>query len=321
MRCGWSRTFGSLISAAALALPLSAQVRTGYDPSAPAAPATEAMTRGLETDQKIGAFLPFELRFTDSSGEQMRLGDLFDLVGDSKKSGGKHRPVLVALVYYDCPVVCTATMDKISGMMRRLGYEVGDDFKVAFFSFDASETPARAKEVKEHYLTQHPRGLIDGVGGRSGFNPLIADNWRFFVGEAGANRELANALGFKYRAAANGEFAHSSVFMILTPDGRISRYLSPFLGDEQKLAEQTKLALIEASDGKIAKSASELIMAWCFMYDPKAGAYTLQAIRVMKIGGIVSIVAVGGLVLSLLVWEKLKRKPIQKHASAAAATA
>lgn len=312
MRCGWSRVLGSLISVAALAMPLSAQVRSGYDPSAPAAPATEAMTRGLETDQKIGAFLPFELRFTDSDAKQVRLGDLFDLANGSTKSGGKHRPVLVALVYYDCPVVCSATMDKISGMMRRLGYEVGDDYKVAFFSFDASETPARAKEVKEHYLTQHPRGLIDGPGGRSVFNPLIADNWRFFVGEAGANRELANAPGFKYRASANGEFAHSSVFMILTPDGRISRYLSPFLGDDQKLAEQTKLALLEASDGKIAKSASELIMAWCFMYDPKAGAYTLQAIQVMKIGGIVSILAVGGLVVGMLLWEKLKRKPVEK---------
>lgn len=321
MRRGWSRILGSLISVTAMAMPLAAQVRTSYDPSAPAVPATEAMTRGLETDQKIGAFLPFELRFTDSEGKQTRLGDLFDLVGDSKKSGGKHRPVLIALVYYDCPVVCSATMDKLSGMIRRVGYEIGEDYKVAFFSFDASETSARAAEVKEHYLTQHPRGLVDGGNGRSTFNPVIADNWRFFVGEVGANRELANALGFKYRAAANGEFAHSSVFMIVTPDGRISRYLSPFMGDDQKLAEQTKLALLEATDGKIAKSTTELIMAWCFMYDPKAGAYTLQAIRVMKIGGIVSILAVGGLVLSLLAWEKLKRRPLDKPAAAAAAAA
>lgn len=321
MLSGWSRKLGSLIGAAALALPLSAQIRSGYDPNTPAAPATEAMTRGLDTDQKIGAFLPFELRFTSAEGKQIRLAELFDLAEGSAKSGGKHRPVLVALVYYDCPVVCSATMDKISGMMRRLGYEIGEDFKVAFFSFDASESPARAREVKEHYLAQHPRGLIDGPSGRSVFNPTIAEHWNFFVGEAGANRELANALGFKYRAAANGEFAHSSVFMILTPEGRISRYLSPFLGDEQKLADQTKLALLEASDGKIAKSASELIMAWCFMYDPKAGAYTLQAIQVMKIGGVLSIFAVGGLVVGMLLWEKLKRKPLDKLNPSAPATA
>ncbi|MBS0190412.1 MAG: SCO family protein [Phycisphaerales bacterium] len=276
--------------------------RSGYDPNAPAAPATEAMTRGLETDQKVGAFVPMELRFTSAEGKEVRLGDLFDL--EKTTSGAQHRPVLVALVYYDCPVVCSATMDKLAGAFRRLDYKIGKDFKVAYFSFDSTETSKRAREVKDGYLVGHPDGLLDG----GKFNPTISDNWNFFVGSASANRALANALGFKYRAADNGQFAHSSVFMILTPDGRVARYLSPFLGDEKALAEQMKLALLEASDGKIARGVSDLLMSWCFMYNPKAGAYTLEAIRVMKIGGVLSIVMVGGLVGVLLVAERVRRR-------------
>lgn len=293
-------------SAAAIAAGTSAQIARGYDPSKQGiAPATGAMTSGLDTDQKIGAFIPRELRFTSAEGKQVRLGDLFDLQSGSAASGGKHRPVLVALVYYDCPVVCSATMDKLAGAFRRLDYKIGKDYKVAFFSFDSTETAARAKQVKESYiLGNHP----DGLGPDGKMNPVIADNWNFFVGAAAANRELANSLGFKYRASDNGEFAHSSVFMILTPDGRVARYLSPFLGDDKALAEQMKLALLEASDGKIAKGVSELMMSWCFMYDPKAGAYTLQAMRVMKIGAIVSIGAVGSLVMGMMIMERTRRR-------------
>lgn len=281
-----------------------AQIRPTYDPNAPAAPATGAMTRGLETDQKIGAFLPMELRFTNADGKQVRLGDLFDLEKGSENSGGKHRPVLIAMVYYDCPVVCSATMDKLAGAFRRLDYKIGKDFKVAYFSIDSMETPARAKEVRDAYIVGHP----DGLGDAGKLNPVIAENWNFFTGTAAANRELANALGFQYRATDNGQFAHSSVFMIVTPDGRIARYLSPFLGDEQQLADQTKLALLEASNGKIARGVSELMMMWCFMYDPKAGAYTLEAIRVMQIGGVIAIVAVGSLVSTMLIAERVRRR-------------
>lgn len=284
----------------------SAQGPRGYEtPSVGVLPATEAKTRGLETEQKTGAFLPMELQFTTAEGKTVRLGELFDLDGGTLREGVRRpRPVIVALVYYDCPVVCSATMDKIAGAMRRLPYRVGTDYKVAFFSFDSSETPARAKEVKDKYLVGHPEGLL----GNGTFNPLVSQNWHFMTGTAGANRELANALGFKYRQADNGEFAHSSVFMIITPDGRISRYLSPFLGDDERLADQTRLALLEASDGKIATGITELLMAWCFMYDPNAGAYTLQAVRVMKIGGVLSILGVGAMVGGLLVMERIQRR-------------
>ncbi|MBX3380965.1 MAG: SCO family protein [Phycisphaeraceae bacterium] len=300
------RNLLAIVSAASIAAGgATAQIARGYDPTkSGVAPATGAVTSGLDTDQKIGAFIPRELRFTSAEGKQVRLGDLFDLENGSSASGGKHRPVLVTLVYYDCPVVCSATMDKLAGAFRHLDYKIGKDFKVAYFSFDSTETAARAKQVKESYLVGQP----DGLGDNGKFNPLIADNWNFFVGTAAANRELANALGFKYRVADNGQFAHSSVFMILTPDGRVARYLSPFLGDDKALAEQMKLALLEASDGKIAKGVSELMMSWCFMYDPRAGAYTLQAMQVMKIGAIVSIVAVGSLVLGMMVMERSRRR-------------
>ncbi|MGH7244293.1 MAG: SCO family protein [Phycisphaerales bacterium] len=302
---GSRRQLLALVPALAMAAGASAQIGRAYDPSkAGIAPATGAMTSGLDTDQKVGAFVPMELQFTSAEGKQVRVGDLFDLQKGSAASGGMHRPVLVCLVYYDCPVVCSATMDKLAGAFRRLDYKIGKDYKVAYFSFDSTETAARAKQVKDAYLVGHPDGLWDG----GKFNPVIADNWNFFVGTAAANRELANSLGFKYRASDNGQFAHSSVFMILTPDGRVARYLSPFLGDDKALAEQMKLALIEASDGKIAKGVSELMMSWCFMYDPKAGAYTLQAMRVMKIGAIVSIAAVGSLVMGMMIMERTRRR-------------
>ncbi|MBN8597562.1 MAG: SCO family protein [Planctomycetes bacterium] len=303
---GSCRQLLALATGAMIASGAAAQIARGYDPSKQGvAPATGAMTSGLDTEQKIGAFVPMELRFTSAENKQVRLGDLFDLEKGSANSGGKHRPVLVALVYYDCPVVCSATMDKLIGAFRRLDYKIGRDYKVAYFSFDSTETAARAMQVKQNYILG---GLPEGMSDGGKMTPLIADNWNFFVGTAAANRELANSLGFKYRATDNGEFAHSSVFMILTPDGRVARYLSPFLGDEKALAEQMKFALIEASDGKLAKGVSELMMSWCFMYDPKAGAYTLQAMRVMKIGAIVSIAAVGSLVMGMMIMERTRRR-------------
>jgi hypothetical protein len=105
--------------------------------------------------------------------------------------------------------------------------------------------------------------------------------------------------------------------MIITPEGRIARYFSPFLGDDKKLAEQVKLALLEASDGKVAKGVSDVLMNWCFMYDPKAGAYTLQAMRVMQIGAVLSTAAVGSMVAFLVLLERGRRKRLAARAAEA----
>ncbi|QYK47026.1 MAG: SCO family protein [Phycisphaeraceae bacterium] len=213
----------------------------------------------------------------------------------SKYFNQGHKPVVLALIYFDCPIVCSLVMNRLADAIDALDdYTVGSDFNVMVVSFDPTEGPADAAKWRSTALVGYDRGVT----------PEVEAGWGFFTGSSAQVRPLADSVGFHYSRMPNGEFAHPTVFMVLTADGRVARYIHGFNYTPRDL----KLALLEASEGKIAKTLGDWMIHKCYRYDPSAGAYTLQAMALMRIGGGLSVLAVGGLVAGLFVHERLRRR-------------
>jgi len=240
--------------------------------------------RGLDIEERVGQTLPTELRFTNSDGQLVRLGDYF--------TGGK--PAIIAMVYYNCPLVCDVVMEKVGQSLNQVDLTVGKDFNVLFFSIDSTETPKRALEVKLTHLDAYNRELT----------PEVRAGWETHTSDAASARQLADALGFKYRAIENGQFSHPVAIYMITPDAKVSRYLYGFSYPPRDV----KLALIEASQGKLVRSMGDRLMSFCYIYDPKAGSYTLAAFRVMQVAGVLTVVGLAGLIGMLFVGERVRRR-------------
>jgi protein SCO1/2 len=196
------------------------------------------------------------------------------------------------MAYYTCPMLCTLVLNGVATGLHNLDLEPGKDFQVLTISIDTSETVELAKAKKENLLT-----VLGKAGGDSG--------WRFFVGEESQIRSLADTLGFHYYYDKKlKQFAHPAVVMVLTPDGRISRYL---YGVEFK-KQDLKLALMEASEGKLGTTIDRIIL-YCYHYNPDAKGYVLFAANLMKLGGVLTIIFIG-LMLFIFWRREIKKKPI-----------
>lgn len=249
-------------------------------------PEEPAEAQGAGVEEKLGKSISLEHVFDGWDGKPHTISDYFD---------GQHKPVVVALVYYDCPIVCSLVLNRLSDAVDALeGYNVGEDFNVLVVSFDPTEGPADAAKWRASALAGYDRGVTKATEA----------GWGFFTGSAAQVRPLADSMGFHYNRMPNGEFAHPTVFMVLTADGRVARYIHGFNYTPKDL----KLALLEASEGKIAKTIGDWMIHKCYRYDPAAGAYSLQAMAVMRAGGALSIVAVGGLVAGLFLNERVRRR-------------
>lgn len=253
--------------------------------------------RGLDVQEKPGALLPLDARLVRADGKAVTLGDYLK----PHDQGGK--PTILALVYFRCPVVCSAVLDKLGECLDKLDYTVGDEFQTLVISFDERETTEDAKKAKEMHLLAYDREVTDSV--RAGYE--------FFTGPPDSIRVIAETVGFQFRRLANGEYSHPVVLFVLTPDGKVSRY---FYGFEYPPRDM-KLALIEASEGKVAASIGDRLLAFCFMYDPSLGRYTLQVMRVMQLGGLLSMACVFGAVGVLLFSERRKRRRLREAGAAA----
>lgn len=234
-------------------------------------------------DERLGARVPLELLFQDSEGRTVPLASSFV----------EGRPVVLALVYYRCPVVCTMVMERMVASFNQLDYAIGSEFNVVCLSFDEQENPTIAQAKKNEIIPQYTRKV----------GQEVSDGWAFLTGEADSVRQVAQAVGFRYKKLPNGEYAHPIAFMVLSPDGTVTRY---FYGYDYP-ARQMKLALLDASEGKVAQSIGDRVLHFCFQFDPTAGAYTLQALRVMQLGGAVTVVFLAGLVGGLLFRERRRR--------------
>ena len=259
------------ICAALFALPLAQLARAGDfpPPEQPAAPATRpAILTDVGIDQKLGAQVPLDVVFRDHTGKEVKLGDYF---------GKTHRPVILTLVYYQCPMLCTMVLNDTVRTMNGLStLTAGKDYDVLSVSFDPKETPQLAEGKRKRYL--HEYGKRGALGG-----------WNFLVGPQDSIKKLTDAVGFRYAWDPKyQQYAHASGLMILTPDGRVSRY---FYGLDYSVFD-VRLSLIEASDGKIGTPV-EQVMLYCFHYDPSTGRYSLAITNILKVAAGLTLAVLG----------------------------
>ena len=224
--------------------------------------------RDVGIEQKLNAQIPLSLFFTDEEGRRVQLKDYF----------GK-RPVILSFVYYDCPMLCTMVLNGLVRGLRPVSLNPGSDFEIVTVSFDSRETAPLAESKKRMYLNSYRR-------------PSAAQGWHFLTGDEPSIRALTRTVGFNYHwDEASQQFAHASGIMVLTPDGRISRY---FYGIEFS-GRDLRLGLIDASAGKIGTAADQVLL-YCFHYDPATGKYGVAIMNVMRLAGLVTLLLVGGFI-------------------------
>jgi protein SCO1/2 len=237
--------------------------------------------QGIDIEEHLGQRIPLDLQFTNENGQLESIGKYFN----------QGKPVILILAYYECPMLCTLVLNGMAVGVNQLDWTLGNEYQILTISINPAETPdlAAAKKVN----------LMNTISKKKNVN-----GWRFFVGRQDQITKLANAIGFKYYYdERQKQFAHPAVATILAPDGRISRYLYGVDFKKQDL----RLALLEASEGKIGNSIDRIIL-YCFHYDPSARGYVLFATNVMKLGGLATVIAVGAL-LSVFWIRERRRKP------------
>jgi protein SCO1/2 len=223
-------------------------------------------------DQRLNEPLPPDLTFRDESGKAVRLGDYFGT-----------RPVVLALVYYQCPMLCNELLNGLVSSLRALPFDVGKEFSVIAVSFNPDEEPSLASDVKSAYLKRYGhRGDPSG--------------WHFLTGAPQSIDRLTRAVGFRYSYdAQTRQYAHASGIMLVTPQGRLSRY---FYGIEFA-PRDLRLGLVEASTNKIG-SLTDQVLLFCFHYDPAQGKYGFIIMNVIRLCGVLFVLTVGALILWML---------------------
>lgn len=239
--------------------------------AAVAAENTEAVPKEIESigvDEHLDTQIPLELPFVDSNGRNVRLGDLFD---------GK-TPVILTLNYSDCPMLCSLQLNGLFEGLQGVDWDLGNQYRMVTVSIDPKEKPERAEATKRKYLEIYGRQGVD-------------QGWQCLTGEETNIRKLAATVGFGYAyLPETKEYAHAAVTMVCTPDGRLSRYLYGV----QYPPQTVRLALLEASEGKIGNTMDR-VMLFCFQYDEKAGRYGPAAMKIMQAGGVLTLIFLTGL--------------------------
>jgi len=242
---------------------------------------------GVGVTEHLNERIPLELEFTDSAGKPVKLEQFFD----------GRRPVLMSMNYSNCPMLCSLQLNGLFDALKRMPWDIGDKFEMITVSFDPLETPERARMTKQKYLEIYRR-----AGAAEGFH--------FLVGREENIKKLAEALGFRYRySTEQQQYIHVAVSYVLTPDGRISRYLYGVEYDPQTL----RLSLLEAADGKIGSTVDQILL-YCFHYDAEKGRYAPVAFRFMQLGGAATVVVLGGVIWIMRRREKAARRRVETQA-------
>ena len=255
--------------------PAWAQQYSADKPVGTAAQSTPAYLKKAGVDQNLNKDLPLSDHFVDSDGRDVTLGTYFE-----------HRPVVMALVYYKCRMLCPQVLSGLAKTLKQVGFVAGKDYDVLVTSIDPMDTPADGAAEKARFL-----GLLGQADAGSGVH--------FLTGPQSSITDLSQATGFNYVRIPGpdgkmDQFAHSSVIMIATPDGRMSKYL--FGIDYQP--RDVRLAVMEASHHHIG-SLSDLILLYCCNYSPTAGKYTVSILRVMGLAGMASLFMLLALLFAL----------------------
>jgi protein SCO1/2 len=243
----------------------------------PPRPATPGVLQEVGFDQHLGETIPLDLAFTDETGRSVRLSDYF----------GK-KPVVLSLVYYKCPMLCTISLNGLAGALEVLSFVPGQEFEVVTVSFDPSETPQLAAAKKSAYMARYKR-------------PEAHAGWHFLTGPKQSVEALTRAVGFRYVwDEATKQFAHPAGLLVLTPEGKISHYL---FGVEYA-PKDLRLALVAAAGGKIGNAADQLLL-YCYQYDPQTGSYSASILNLVRLLGALTVLGLG----VFIVTASRKRRP------------
>jgi protein SCO1 len=228
-----------------------------------------AQLQNVGFDPQLNAQIPLDLPFVDENGSNVQLRDYF-----------KQKPVVLAFVYYGCPMLCNQVEQGVVGSLRMLSFTPGRDYEVVFVSFDPRESPDMAVQKKKSALDHFRR-------------PETAAGWHFLTGTKESIDAATKAANFRYSFDTKTNlFAHASGIMLLTPDGRISRY---FYGVEYP-GRDMRLGLVDASAGKIGTPIDHVLL-FCYQYDPSSATYSASILKIIRMGGILTVLCIVGGIL------------------------
>jgi protein SCO1 len=237
---------------------------------------TPAELKKVQFDQNLGVQVPLGLPFRDETGRAVQLSQYFN-----------GRPVVLALVYYECPMLCTQALNGLVKSLKVLALEPGRDYNVVTVSFNPKETPVQAAEKKDHYLQ-----LLKRAG--------ASDGWHFLTGDETAIRLLTDTVGFHYvYDEVTKQYAHPTGVIVLTPEGKTSKYIYGIDYGPRDL----RLALVEASDHRVGTPVDRLLL-YCYHYDPTTGKYGLVLMSVLRIAGVLTVVCIVGFIVIMRQREK-----------------
>jgi protein SCO1/2 len=277
IRKSWSGAAAAIaISLALLAPSLIAQV-SRYDEKqmAPVSDKPPAILSKVGISQRLNEQLPLGLTFTDDQGKQVELASYF----------GK-RPAVLALVYYQCPMLCSEELNGLTSALQMVSFVPGKDFSVIVVSIDPTEGPELAAAKKRGYLKRYG-------------HPETAAGWHFMTGTQANIDALTNAVGFGYIKIPGPDgkltqFAHASSIQIVTPEGKLAQY---YMGVEYS-PKDLRLGLVEASANRIG-SPVDNILTYCYHYDPQTNKHSLIVARIVQLGGLLTVLLLGGFMLAM----------------------
>jgi protein SCO1/2 len=240
---------------------------------------TPAILNKAGITQNLNARIPPDVVFRDETGKSVRIGDFFG-----------HKPIILSLVYFDCPALCTEVLNGELRTMKAVSLDLGKDYEAVTVSFEPKDTPSLAQAKRDVYVGQYNR-------------PGAADRWHFLTGEQQSIDTLTNVVGFHYAYDSSiRQYAHAAAILVLTPDGRIDRY---FYG-VQYPARDVRLGLVEASEGKIG-SLTDQALLYCYQYDPMTGKYGVVVMNVLRAAGGLTVLVLG--IFMVLMFLRERKRP------------
>jgi len=261
--------FGALILVLGLCATASAQLYN--EPVAKPPQGLDPILTNVGVDQKLNNQVPLEAKFRDENGQPVELKRYFD------------KPVILTLVYYTCPMLCSEVLNGTASSLKPVKFDVGKEFNVVTISIDPRDTPGTAMGKKKLMLARYGRH-----GGDQG--------WHFLTGDKENIDAVAKAVGWRYAYdPKSGQYAHASAIMLLTPEGKVSRY---FYGIEYS-SKDIQFGIMDASQNKIG-SLTDQIALYCYHYDPAKGKYGLAIMRLVRLAGLVTIALIGGFIIVMV---------------------
>jgi len=252
-----------------------------YDPNITSSNGLPKVLQEVGIEQKLGEQLPLDTEFQDENGVAVKLGDYFN----------KDKPVVLALVYYECPMLCNQVLNGLTGSLKGISFDAGNEFDVVAISFDAreNEKPDLAKNKKTSYLERYGRSKT-------------GNGWHFLTGKQEAIDKITNAVGFKYEwDEQSKQFAHGSAIMVVTPEGKLARYHYGI----NYAPKDLKFSLMDSAKHNIGNPVEQLSL-YCYHYDPSTGKYGLQILSVLRLTAVATILGIGGMLF--VFWRRNKNK-------------